>query len=53
MNQKEALSAVKNTVEQYSQQILEVGEHVWKNPEPGYREEKWNLSGCPSNGIWL
>ncbi len=40
MNQKEALSAVKNTVEQYSQQILEVGEHVWKNPEPGYREEK-------------
>ena len=40
MNQKEALSAVKNTVEQYSQQILEVGEHVWKNPEPGFREEK-------------
>ena len=40
MELKNILLAVKNTVNQYSAEITEVGEHVWKNPEPGYREEK-------------
>ena len=38
MNLKEACSAVRQTIEKYSQEISAVGEHVWKNPEPGYRE---------------
>ncbi|MBE6406733.1 MAG: amidohydrolase [Lentisphaerae bacterium] len=38
MNLKEASSAVRQTIEKYSQEISAVGEHVWKNPEPGYRE---------------
>ncbi len=40
MNQDEALKAVKTAIDQYSAEICEVGEHVWNNPEPGYREVK-------------
>ncbi len=40
MELKNALSAVKETVARHAAEITEVGEHIWKNPEPGYREEK-------------
>ena len=40
MELKEVLSAVKETIAQNADALKEVGEHIWKNPEPGYREEK-------------
>lgn len=33
-----ARNQVKNTVEKFAEEIISVGEHIWKNPEPGYRE---------------
>ena len=38
MEINKVLASVKNTIEKYSGEIKEVGEHIWKNPEPGYRE---------------
>ena len=40
MEQKEVLSSVKRIIEQHAADIIEVGDHIWKNPEPGYREVK-------------
>ena len=40
MEEKDVLSSVKQIIEQYAAEIIEVGDHIWKNPEPGYREEK-------------
>ena len=40
MELENILSSVKETVENNADAIIEVGEHIWKNPEPGYREEK-------------
>ena len=47
MELKDILSSVKETITRYASDIKEVGEHIWKNPEPGYREEKTSayLSG--------
>ena len=47
MEMKNVLSSVKETVDRYAGDIIEVGDHIWKNPEPGYREEKTSayLSG--------
>lgn len=47
MELKQVLSSVKETVERYAGDLIEVGDHIWKNPEPGYREEKTSayLSG--------
>ena len=47
MELKNVLSSVKETVDRYAGDIIEVGDHIWKNPEPGYREEKTSayLSG--------
>ena len=41
------ISSVKKTIARNAESIKEVGEHIWKNPEPGYREEKTSayLSG--------
>ena len=38
MELEKVLSAVKETVGRNAADIIEVGEHIWKNPEPGYRE---------------
>ena len=40
MELEKVLSSVKETVGLHAADIIEVGEHIWKNPEPGYREEK-------------
>ena len=40
MELKDVIRAVRETVERNADAIREVGEHIWKNPEPGYREEK-------------
>ena len=40
MDLNSAIAAVRNIIEKYSQEITSVGEHIWKNPEPGYREVK-------------
>ncbi|MBQ9337005.1 MAG: amidohydrolase [Lentisphaeria bacterium] len=40
MELEKVLSAVKETVGRNAADIIEVGEHIWKNPEPGYREVK-------------
>ena len=40
MELKNILSSVKETIAQNADAIKEVGEHIWKNPEPGYREVK-------------
>ena len=40
LEQKEVLSSVKRIIEQHAADIIEVGDHIWKNPEPGYREVK-------------
>ena len=32
--------AVKAAIEARKDEIIEVGRHIWKNPEPGYREVK-------------
>lgn len=40
MELKNILSSIQKTVNDYSSDIIEVGEHVWKNPESGYREIK-------------
>ena len=47
MELKDILSSVKETITRYASDIKEVGEHIWKNPEPGYREVKTSayLSG--------
>ena len=47
MELKEIISSVKETIARNAGSIKEVGEHIWKNPEPGYREEKTSayLSG--------
>ena len=47
MELKNVLSSVKETVDRYAGDMIEVGDHIWKNPEPGYREEKTSayLSG--------
>ncbi|MBR1952231.1 MAG: amidohydrolase [Lentisphaeria bacterium] len=34
----EAKQRVAQIIEENQKQIIEVGEHIWKNPEPGYRE---------------
>ena len=36
----EVRAAVRNAVEEASAELIAVGEHIWKNPEPGYREVK-------------
>lgn len=47
MELKDILSSVKETIGRFAGEIKEVGVHIWKNPEPGYREEKTSayLSG--------
>lgn len=40
MDLNAARLAVKDTVKAYAKEIIDIGEHVWKNPEPGYREVK-------------
>ena len=40
MELKNVLSAVKETIDRHAAELIEVGDHIWKNPEPGYREEK-------------
>lgn len=40
MNLEEARTRVKAAVENASQELINIGEHIWKNPEPGYREFK-------------
>ena len=38
---KDALrEAVRSAIEFRKDEIIEVGRHIWKNPEPGYREYK-------------
>ena len=32
--------AVKSAIEARKDEIIEVGRHIWQNPEPGYREVK-------------
>jgi amidohydrolase len=34
----EAKQRVAQIIEENQKQIIEIGEHIWKNPEPGYRE---------------
>ena len=38
MELEKALSSVRNTIENHAAEIIEIGDHVWNNPEPGYRE---------------
>ena len=40
MQLNEARNLVRNTIEQSAEKIINAGEHIWKNPEPGYREYK-------------
>ena len=40
MDLNAARLAVKDTVNAYAKEIIAIGEHVWQNPEPGYREVK-------------
>ncbi len=38
---KDALrEAVRSAIESHKDEIIEVGRHIWRNPEPGYREYK-------------
>ena len=47
MELKDIISSVRETVSRNAEAIMAVGDHIWKNPEPGYREEKTSayLSG--------
>ena len=36
----EVLNAIRKTVDEYADEIITVGEHIWRNPESGYREVK-------------
>ena len=38
MELEKALSSVRNTIANHAAEIIEIGDHVWNNPEPGYRE---------------
>lgn len=38
MNADNVRNEVKKTIEKFADDIIAVGEHIWKNPEPGYRE---------------
>lgn len=40
MELNDVLVSVKETIARNADAITEVGEHIWKNPEPGYREVK-------------
>ena len=40
MEPKDILAAVRETVDRHAGDIMEVGDHIWNHPEPGYREEK-------------
>ena len=40
MDITEAKKCVARAIEENQEQIIEIGEHIWKNPEPGYREFK-------------
>ncbi len=37
---EEVRAAVYNAVEEAGAELIAIGEHIWKNPEPGYREVK-------------
>ena len=40
MNINDIRRNLKETIQEYADEIISVGEHIWKNPEPGYREFK-------------
>ena len=40
MDHSQSRAAVKSAIERNKQRLFEIGEHIWKNPEPGYREFK-------------
>lgn len=40
MNLDEARKLVRDTVDAHADEIIAAGEHIWRNPEPGYREVK-------------
>ena len=40
MDCSEAKKRVVQAIEANQQQIIDIGEHIWQNPEPGYREFK-------------
>ena len=40
MNHSDARNAVKAAIEKQRDFLCSIGTHIWKNPEPGFREEK-------------
>ena len=36
----ELRASIKSAVDAEKEQLIEIGRHIWKNPEPGYREVK-------------
>lgn len=40
MDQKEARLAIRKVIDEHAEELIAIGDHIWKNPEPGYREVK-------------
>ena len=40
MDQKTARLAIKNVIDAHAAELIAIGDHIWQNPEPGYREVK-------------
>ncbi len=40
MDRNEGRKAIRNVIEAHAEELISIGDHIWKNPEPGYREVK-------------